>query len=45
MDNATDRIKRPVIFVCHLSKQQLLKLAKNSYYFIDSYAGEYPTDM
>ena len=45
MVDVTDVIKRPVIFVSHLSKQQLLKLAKNSYDSVNKYAGEYPTDM
>ena len=45
MDSATDAIKRPVIFVCHLNKKQLLSLIKHSDDFINLYAGEYPTDM
>lgn len=39
------KLKRPVIFVCHLNKKQLFSLIKNSDDFINSYAGEYPTDM
>lgn len=45
MATTTDVIKRPVIFVCHLNKKQLFSLIKNSDDFINSYAGEYPTDM
>lgn len=39
------KLKRPVIFVCHLNKKQLLSLIKRSDDFINLYAGEYPTDM
>lgn len=39
------KLKRPVIFVCHLNKKQLLSLIKHSDDFINLYAGEYPTDM
>ena len=39
------KLKRPVIFVCHLNKKQLLSLIKHSDNFINLYAGEYPTDM
>ena len=39
------KLKRPVIFVCHMNKKQLFSLIKNSDDFINSYAGEYPTDM
>ena len=45
MATTTDVIKRPVLFVCHLNKKQLLSLIKHSDDFINSYAGEYPTDM
>ena len=45
MVNVADGIKRPVIFVCHLNKKQLLSLIKHSDDFINLYAGEYPTDM
>ena len=39
------KLKRPVTFVCHMNKKQLFSLIKNSDDFINSYAGEYPTDM
>ena len=45
MGNVADAIKRPVIFVCHLNKKQLLSLIKHSDDFINLYAGEYPSDM